>query len=164
MRYGDSFTGAEWPGRRQQEQCTASLFATIATSHNVAGASLRASDMPPRTARTPRPTCVSWRLPRHCWQESGLCWRRDCMAYWLEVSRRELGIRRALGASHRDVVAWFATKWTGVVGPAAVAGLVLQFALLRTIVSQLEAVQAASITHLARPQSRSMPQLLPLRV
>lgn len=69
--------------------------------------------------------------------------------YWVETSRQELGIRRALGASHRDVLAWFATKWAAVVVPAVLAGLLLQFALLRTIVSQLEAVQPASIGHLA---------------
>lgn len=69
--------------------------------------------------------------------------------YWVEVSRRELGIRRALGASHRDVLAWIGTKWAAVAGPAVVAGLLLQFAVLRTIVSQLEGVQPASIGHLA---------------
>jgi putative ABC transport system permease protein len=70
-------------------------------------------------------------------------------AYWVEASRRELGIRRALGASHRDVLAWFATKWAAVVGPAVLAGLLLQLALLRTTQSQIEAVQSASIGQLA---------------
>lgn len=70
-------------------------------------------------------------------------------AYWVEVSRRELGIRRALGARHRDVLAWFAAKWGAVVGPALLAGLFLQLALLRTTLSQIEAVQPASIGHLA---------------
>ena len=70
-------------------------------------------------------------------------------AYWVEASRRELGIRRALGASHRDVVAWFATKWVAVVGPAVLAGLLLQLALLRTTLSQIEAVQPATMGHLA---------------
>jgi len=48
-------------------------------------------------------------------------------------------------ASHRDVLAWFAVKWVTVVGPAVLAGVLLQFALLRTAESQLEAVQPASI-------------------
>jgi ABC-type lipoprotein release transport system permease subunit len=69
--------------------------------------------------------------------------------YWVEVSRRELGIRRALGASHRDVLIWFAAKWATVVGPAVLAGLLLQFALLRTTGSRIEAIQPASIGHLA---------------
>jgi putative ABC transport system permease protein len=69
--------------------------------------------------------------------------------YWVEVSRRELGIRRALGADHADVLAWFGAKWAAVVGPAVLAALLLQFALLRTVVSQLEAVQPASIGQLA---------------
>ncbi|MGH9163089.1 MAG: ABC transporter permease [Vicinamibacteraceae bacterium] len=69
--------------------------------------------------------------------------------YWVEASRRELGIRRALGASHRDVLAWFAAKWGGVVGPAVLAGLLLQFMVLRATASQIEAVQPASIGHLA---------------
>lgn len=69
--------------------------------------------------------------------------------YWVEASRRELGIRRSLGASHSNVLAWFAVKWGAVVGPAVVAGLLLQFALLRTTLSQIEAVQPASIGHLA---------------
>ena len=69
--------------------------------------------------------------------------------YWVEASRRELGIRRALGASHGDVLAWFAAKWGAVVGPAVLAGLFLQFALLRVTLSQIESVQPASIGHLA---------------
>lgn len=69
--------------------------------------------------------------------------------YWVEVSLRELGIRRALGARHRDVLVWFGAKWAAVVVPAVGAGLLLQFALLRTIASQLEAVQPASIGQLA---------------
>jgi putative ABC transport system permease protein len=69
--------------------------------------------------------------------------------YWVEVSRRELGIRRALGASDRDVLIWFAAKWSTVVGPAVLAGLLLQFALLRITGGQIEGVQPASIGHLA---------------
>lgn len=34
--------------------------------------------------------------------------------YWVETSRRELGIRRALGANHRQVLVWFAAKWGAV--------------------------------------------------
>jgi putative ABC transport system permease protein len=70
-------------------------------------------------------------------------------AHWVEVSRRELGIRRALGASHRHVLMWFAAKWGAVVVPAVMAGLVLQYLLLHTTGSQIDGVQPASLWHLA---------------
>jgi ABC-type lipoprotein release transport system permease subunit len=71
------------------------------------------------------------------------------MVYWVETSRRELGIRRALGANHRQVLVWFVAKWGAVVGPAVLAALLLQFALLRTTASQVEGVQPASLGHVA---------------
>lgn len=68
--------------------------------------------------------------------------------YWVRAARRELGIRRAVGASHADVLWWFGRRWGAVVLPALAAGLLIQFAVMRTTASQVEAVEPASIIHL----------------
>lgn len=69
--------------------------------------------------------------------------------YWVETSRRELGIRRALGANHRQILVWFVSRWGAVVGPAVLAAVALQFALLRATTAHVEGVQPASLEHLA---------------
>jgi len=68
--------------------------------------------------------------------------------YWVEAARRELGIRRALGASRRDVFTWFGRRWAVVLASAIATGLLMQFALMRTTASQVEAIQPASLVHL----------------
>jgi putative ABC transport system permease protein len=68
--------------------------------------------------------------------------------YWVRAARRELGIRRAVGASHADVVRWFGRRWGAVVLPALAAGLLIQFLVMRTTASQVEAVEPASLVHL----------------
>jgi putative ABC transport system permease protein len=70
------------------------------------------------------------------------------MRYWVQAARRELGIRRAVGASHRDVLAWFGRRWASVVLPASALGVLLQFALMRATASRIESVQSASLVHL----------------
>jgi hypothetical protein len=68
--------------------------------------------------------------------------------YWVRAARRELGIRRAIGASHADVLRWFGRRWSAVVVPALAAGLLLQFVVMRTAASEVEAVEPSSIVHL----------------
>jgi hypothetical protein len=68
--------------------------------------------------------------------------------YWVQAARRELGIRRALGASHSDVLRWFGRRWAVVLAPAVAIGMLIQFALMRTTASQVEAMQPASLVHL----------------
>ena len=68
--------------------------------------------------------------------------------YWVQAARRELGIRRAVGASHRDVLRWFIRRWTLVLAPALAMGMLLQFGLMRMASSQVEGVQPASVLHL----------------
>jgi hypothetical protein len=36
--------------------------------------------------------------------------------YWVQAARKEPGIRRAIGASHRDVLTWFERRWAVVPG------------------------------------------------
>lgn len=67
--------------------------------------------------------------------------------YWVQAGRRELGIRRAIGASHRDVLAWFGRRWAGVVAPAVATGILVQFALMHITASRIEAVHPASAVH-----------------
>ena len=69
--------------------------------------------------------------------------------YWVHASRRELGIRRAVGASHLDVLGWFSRRWGAVILPAVGVGIVIQFVLMRTTASQVEGIQPASVVHLA---------------
>jgi predicted permease len=69
--------------------------------------------------------------------------------YWVETSRRELGIRRALGANHRQILVWFVSKWGAVVGPAVLAAVALQFAFLRATAAHVEGVEPASLEHVA---------------
>ena len=69
--------------------------------------------------------------------------------YWVETARRELGIRRALGASHRDVFTWFGRRWAMVLAAAIATGMLMQFALMRMTASQVEAIEPAGLIHLA---------------
>jgi putative ABC transport system permease protein len=65
--------------------------------------------------------------------------------HWVYASQRELGIRRAVGATDRSVVAWFAWRWLRVVGPAVLAGCGVQIGLLLTASANIEGVTPASI-------------------
>jgi putative ABC transport system permease protein len=68
--------------------------------------------------------------------------------WWVESSSRELGIRRAVGASHASILAWYTKRWLGVVAPALIAGAALQAVLLRTAAPAIEGLQPASLGQL----------------
>jgi putative ABC transport system permease protein len=70
------------------------------------------------------------------------------MTYWVEASGRELGIRRAIGASDRSILAWFTKRWLRVVGPALIAATLIQVGVLRVATTAIEGLQSASVGQL----------------
>ncbi len=69
-------------------------------------------------------------------------------AYWVQTSSRELGIRRAVGASHLSIVAWFAAKWVRVIGPALAVGTLIHVGLLQSAMSAIEGLQPPTVASL----------------
>lgn len=60
---------------------------------------------------------------------------------WVTESRHELGVRRAVGASDRQVMRWFGRRWIAVVVPGLGLGALLQSVLMRALVSQIAGVE-----------------------
>jgi predicted permease len=65
------------------------------------------------------------------------------LSYIVSLRRREIGLRLAVGAAQRDIVAHFVRKALGVVGIALVAGLALSLALGRALAGMLFGISAA---------------------
>jgi putative ABC transport system permease protein len=65
--------------------------------------------------------------------------------HWVQASQRELGIRRAVGATDWSVIAWFAARWVRVVAPAVLAGTALQIGLLQLAAATIEGVTPAGV-------------------
>lgn len=65
--------------------------------------------------------------------------------HWVNSARRELGIRRAVGASDSAILSWFTRRWIAVLAPAVVAGVALQVLLLRATVASVEGIRPAQI-------------------
>jgi putative ABC transport system permease protein len=59
------------------------------------------------------------------------------LAYTVNLRRREVGLRVALGAQRRDIVAQFVLRALRVVGAAVAIGLIASFALTRLLSSML---------------------------
>lgn len=70
-------------------------------------------------------------------------------AHWVQASRRELGVRRAIGASSLAIAWWFARRWLTVVGPASIVGLGLQAAVLRATVASVPELRGAEDVEVA---------------
>jgi hypothetical protein len=65
------------------------------------------------------------------------------LSYVVSLRRREVGLRVALGAQQRQIVAEFLTKALGVVAVACVAGVALSFALSEFLAGMLYGVSRA---------------------
>lgn len=70
-------------------------------------------------------------------------------AFWVAQSAQDLGVRRAIGASDRQIVDWFARRWAAVVVPGFVCGLLLQAAASRIVVAGIDGLQPPSWLQLA---------------
>lgn len=63
--------------------------------------------------------------------------------HWVNSARRELGIRRAVGATDTAILWWFTRRWLAVLAPAVVLGAALHALLLRTTVAAVEGIRLA---------------------
>lgn len=68
-------------------------------------------------------------------------------AWSVMSSRRSIAVRRAVGASHRQICSWFIAKWAHIVVPGLVGGWVLQWGWTSILI--------AAITGLERPRPAS---------
>ena len=68
--------------------------------------------------------------------------------HWVAASGRELGIRRAVGASHGSVVWWFGRRWLGLLAPAILVGLALQAVVLRFASASIQGLRPATVEEL----------------
>jgi cell division protein FtsX len=64
-------------------------------------------------------------------------------AWSVMSSRRSIAVRRAVGASHRQICSWFIAKWARIVVPGLIGGWVLQWGWTSILI--------AAITGLERP-------------
>jgi len=62
-------------------------------------------------------------------------------SYWVTQRRQQIGIRRALGATRRDIVAYFQTENLLIAGLGAAAGVLLAIALNLWLVGSFEMVR-----------------------
>jgi putative ABC transport system permease protein len=62
-------------------------------------------------------------------------------SYWVTQRRQQIGIRRALGATRRDIVAYFQTENLLIAGLGAAAGVLLAIALNLWLVRSFEMVR-----------------------
>lgn len=69
-------------------------------------------------------------------------------AHWVAASGRELGIRRAAGASHSSIVWWFRRRWLALRAPAILVGLALQGLALRVASASIQGLRAATVGEL----------------
>lgn len=68
--------------------------------------------------------------------------------HWVAASGRELGIRRAVGASHGSIVWWFGRRWLGLLTPAILVGLALQAVVLRFASASVQGLRPATVEEL----------------
>ena len=71
------------------------------------------------------------------------------LSYVVSLSRREVGLRLALGAGRSDIVRQFLMQGLRVLGPASVAGLILSFAFSRVLTGMLYGVSPSDPLTLA---------------
>lgn len=62
-------------------------------------------------------------------------------AFWVAESKRDLGIRRAIGARDRQIVKWFAWRVVAVVVPGLIAGALLHVGAMRAVIATIEGLQ-----------------------
>jgi ABC-type antimicrobial peptide transport system permease subunit len=67
---------------------------------------------------------------------------------WVVESARDIGIRRAIGASAPQIVTWFTHRLAWVVIPGSAAGLLLVAGAFRLLVANIEGISAPSVTQL----------------
>lgn len=68
--------------------------------------------------------------------------------HWVAASGRELGIRRAVGASHGSIVWWFGRRWLGLLTPAILVGLAMQAVVLRFASASVQGLRPATVEEL----------------
>ena len=67
---------------------------------------------------------------------------------WVAESAREIGIRRAIGASQLQIGQWFARRCAAILGFGFAGGLVLTLAVFRLVIAHIEAVHEPTVTQL----------------
>ena len=91
---------------------------------------------------------------------------RDCSGSlrtgWVAASGRELGIRRAVGASHGSIVWWFGRTWVGLLRPAILVGLAMQVVVLRVASASVQGLCPATVEELTAGVAL-VPYRVPLR-
>jgi putative ABC transport system permease protein len=70
-------------------------------------------------------------------------------AFWVVQSAPDLGVRRAIGAGDRQILAWFTRQWAAVVVPGLICGLLLQAVANRIVVAGIEGLQPPSWPQIA---------------
>lgn len=67
-------------------------------------------------------------------------------SFWVDQRRRQIGVRRALGARRRDILSYFQLENLLIVGTGAVAGVALAIALNLLLISRYEMARLP-VTH-----------------
>jgi putative ABC transport system permease protein len=69
--------------------------------------------------------------------------------HWVSASRREVSIRRALGADDRAIAWWLGRRWLGVLSPAMILGVTLHWPLLTVTATAVEGLRGATSGEIA---------------
>jgi putative ABC transport system permease protein len=69
--------------------------------------------------------------------------------HWVSASRREVSIRRALGANDPAIAWWLGRRWLGVLSPAMILGVALHWPLLTVTATAVEGLRGATSAEIA---------------
>jgi putative ABC transport system permease protein len=66
-------------------------------------------------------------------------------AHWVHEAARDIGIRRAVGASDRHIAWWLGARLAGMVVPGAAGGVVLMAAAFQIVLAAIEQIGSPGI-------------------